>query len=1040
MWLSDLSVRRPVFATVCNALLVVFGGFALHGITLREYPDVDPPVISVNTAYPGASAAVVETRITQRLEDHIAGLEGVRSVASSSADGNSKIVVDFNLSRDIEAAASDVRDRVARVLDELPREADAPWLDKADVDASPIMQLVLSSDRLSAIELTDYADRFVIDRFSAIDGVSRVTVPGARRKSMRIWLDPSLLTARGLAVDDVENALVRQNVERPAGRIESVDRELTLRTRREFTTAEEFSELIVTRGADGYPIRLSDLGRVEVGALQPRSVFRSDGVTAVGLSIGKQSKANTLEVARAVKAAMTDIASDLPAGMRLRVSTDDSQFIEASLSAVTRTLIEACIIVAAVIWLFLGNLRATLIPVTTVPISLISSFLFLAAMGFSLNILTMLALVLAIGLVVDDAIVVVENVHRHAEAGEPPLLAAYRGTREVGFAIVATTVVLIAVFVPLAFLQGETGRLFREFALALAGAVACSGFVSLTLCPAMAAWLLRPQTRENPLSKHLVAQIDRLADAYNSSLQALLRHRWLAASLMAAMFAGIFGLFKSLPAEITPTEDRGQFTVNVTAPQGASLEYTSRYLEIVEDLLLQDLGLGEVDRLLTRMPIAYTSADVNTGQIQVSMRDWYERKRSTADYISQLAPQLSNLPGIRAAAVQRRGFRSRSAQQPVQVVIGGSDYDQLAEWRDRLFARISRENPRIQGLESDYEETKPTLAVDIDMSRAGDLGVSVQAISSTLETLLGGKRVTTYTEGGREYEVVLQADAARRENPDDLKNVHVRSEASGSLIPLSNLITTQDTAGAATYNRFDRMRAITISAGLAADYRLGEALSYLERVVEEELPPSARLSFTGQSREFMDSAGELYTSFALAVVVVYLVLAAQFESWIHPLVIMTAVPLAIFGALAALAAFGYSLNIYTQIGIIMLIGLAAKNGILIVEFANQRRDAGAAFSAALIEAAQVRLRPILMTSIATVAGVAPLMLATGAGAEARSNLGLVVFWGVLFSTFLTLFIVPAFYALLAGRTNSPGKRAAQLAIQEGHNPALLTKS
>lgn len=838
MWLSDISVRRPVFATVINALLVVFGGFALLGITLREYPDVDPPVISVNTAYPGASAAVVETKITQLLGDRIAGLEGIRSITSSSSDGNSKIVVEFNLSRDIEAAASDVRDRVARVLDELPSEADAPWMDKADVDSSPIMQLVLSSDRLTPIELTDYAERFVVDRFSAIDGVSRVNPTGARRKSMRVWLDPGQLAARGLTSVDVENALTRQNVERPAGRIESVDRELTLRTTRPFTTTQDFSSLVVKRGSDGYPIRLGDLALVEISALQPRSVFRANGVPAVGLSIVKQSRANTLEVARAVKAEMAQIVPDLPQGMQLRINTDDSQFIEASLNAVTKTLLEAGVIVIIVIWLFLGSARATLIPAVTVPISLIASFLFLSALGFSLNILTMLALVLAIGLVVDDAIVVVENVHRRIELGEPPLLAAYRGTREVGFAVVATTLVLIAVFTPLSFLQGETGRLFREFALTLAGAIACSGVVALTLSPVMAAWLLKPHSQSTLMTRWFSGALDRASQHYRHLLDRFVAHSWIALGVMAAMFAGAYVLFRTLPSEITPAEDRAQFTVNVTAPQGASFDYTSRYLSVVEDLLLQDLGGGEVDRMLSRMPTAYTSADVNSGQIQVSMSDWSKRSRSTSEYAQALSPKLSSLPGVRVVAVQRRGFRSRGAQQPVQIVIGGPDYEQLAQWRDKLFARIADENPKIERLESDYEETKPTLAIDIDMKRAGDLGVSVQTISRTLETLLGGREVTTYIDGGREYEVMLQAGVEQRASPADLANVHVRSEGTDALIPLSNLITTRETAGAASYNRFDRMRAITISAGLAPDYRLGEALDYLERVAAEELPAS----------------------------------------------------------------------------------------------------------------------------------------------------------------------------------------------------------
>ena len=1034
MWLSDVCVRRPVLATVLNVLLIVFGVFAFLGISVREYPDVDPPTVSVSTAYRGASAAVVETKITQLIEDRISGIEGIRAMTSSSSDGTSRIMIEFNLSRNIEAAASDVRDRVARILDELPPEAEAPWMDKADADASPIIQLVMSTSRLGPMELSDYAERYVVDRFSSLDGVSRVNVMGARTKSMRVWLDRQKLAARGLTTIDVENALTRQNVERPAGRLESVDRELTLRTTRPYETADDFSRLIITRGDDGYPIRLGDVALVEVSPLQPRSVFRANGIPAVGIGIVKQSKANTLDVARAVKAEMNRLAKDLPEGMQIRVNMDDSQFIEASMNAVIKTLIEAGIIVIAVIWLFLGNIRATLIPTVTVPISLIASFIFLSALGFSLNILTMLALVLAIGLVVDDAIVVVENIHRRMEQGEPPLLAAYRGTREVGFAVIATTLVLIAVFLPLSLLQGDVGRLFREFALALAGAVACSGLVALTLSPVMAAWLLKPHDSGNKITAQFAAVMDRVADRYSSLLQVLLTRKWVAVGIVATVFAGIFVLFRTLPIEVTPPEDRGQFQVQVTAPQGASFDYTSRYLTIVEDMLLDDVSPGQMDRTLTRMPTGYMSNDMNAGTIQASMADWSERSRSTTSYVQDLNPKLATIPGVRAVASERRGFRSRNAQQPLRFVLGGPTYEELASWRDKLFTHIAEENPRINRLESDYEETKPTMAIDIDMDRAGDLGVSVQAISRTLETLLGGRQITTFISGGKEYQVMLQAGLNQRATPNDLASLYVRSDSTGQLVPMSNLIATREMAGASSYNRFDRMRSITISANLTPGYTLGEALEYLEGVVADVLPPSARLSYTGQARELRESSTQLQLSFALALIVVFLVLAAQFESWIHPLVIMTTVPLAVFGALAALAAFGYTLNIYSQIGIIMLIGLAAKNGILIVEFANQRRDAGLSFHDALMEASQTRLRPILMTSIATVAGVLPLVLASGAGAEARSNLGLVVFWGVLLSTLLTIFVVPVFYALLARRSGSPGRVAAQLSEQISTSP------
>jgi multidrug efflux pump len=1029
VWLSDISVKRPVMATVINALLVVFGLFALLNISVREYPDIDPPIVSVSTTYPGASAAVVETKITQVLEDRIAGIEGIRSMTSSSRDSRSNITIEFNLARDVDAAANDVRDRVSRALGQLPDEADPPEVSKTDVDANPILWLVLSSDRLTPIEISEYADRYLVDRLGAIDGVSAIRIGGERKPSMRIWLDRRALASRELTAADVELALNNQNVERPAGRLESSDREFTLRTARLFETPADFEQLVVARGDDGYPIRLGELADIEVGPVDQRSEFRANGSPAVGLGILKQSKANTLSVAQAVKAEMASIAQDLPEGMEIGVNSDFSLFIEASLHEVLITLLIAAVLVVVVIFLFLGDLRATLIPAATVPISVIASFIFLGALGFSVNILTLLALVLAIGLVVDDTIVVVENIHRRMELGEPPLLAAYRGTREVGFAVIATTVVLIAVFAPLALLQGNVGRLFREFALSLSAAVACSGVVSLTLSPVLSAWLLKRDAEGGALARRVGQAFEWVSERYRRILVRFVDRPALSVVVLGVLVAGTVFLFMAIPKEFTPQEDRGQLVVNITAPEGASFNYTSRYATQVEGMLLRHIGEGGVDRMILRVPGFGGATEVNTAAVMASLTDWNERERSTSAFADEIGKELAELPGVRAIAVQRGGF-GVGFGQPVQVVLGGGSFEELAQWRDKLMVRISQENPRLTRLDSDFKETKPTLELEIDQNRAGDLGVAAEAIGRTLETLLGGRRVTTYLKGGEEHDVWLQAAVGDRESISDLNNIYVRSTTTDELVPLANLMRTRETAGAASYNRSDRLRSITISAGLAPGYTLGEALSYIERVAAEELPASARLSYKGESRELKDSGKALYLAFGLALLVVFLVLAAQFESFVHPLVIMMTVPLAVFGALAALFLFGYTLNIYTQIGIIMLIGLAAKNGILIVEFANQRRDAGLAFKEALIEAAQIRLRPILMTSIATVAGAVPLILSAGAGAEARENLGITVFWGVLFATFLTLIVVPVFYALLARRSGSPGRVAEKLAGQE----------
>jgi multidrug efflux pump len=1025
MWLSDVSVRRPVLATVINALLVVFGLFALANISVREYPDIDPPIVSVFTNYPGASAAVVETRITQVLEDRIAGIEGLRSLASSSADGRSIITVEFSLSRDVDAAANDVRDRVSRALGNLPEEADPPEISKADADANPILWMVLSSDRLGPLELSDYADRHLVDRLGAVDGVSAIRIGGERRPAMRIWLDRKALAARGLTATDVEQALRSQNVERPAGRLESVEREFTLRTSRPFSTPAEFAQLVVARGPDGYPVRLGELARIEVAPADLRGEFRANGVPAIGLGLIKQSKANTLSVARAAKAEMERIRGELPEGMQIRVNSDFSLFVEASLREVTVALAIAALAVVVVIFLFLGDLRATAIPALTVPISLVASFIFLAALGFSLNILTLLALVLAIGIVVDDTIVVVENIHRRMELGEPPLLAAFNGAREVGFAVLATTAVLVVVFLPLALLEGSVGRLFREFALSLAAAVACSGVVALTLAPVMAAALLRPEG-EGAMARGVTRFFHSVSSRYTAGLAGFVARPWLSGIVLAVLLAGCGLLYQALPREFTPPEDRGQFIVSVRAPEGASFDYTARQMTQVESLLLRRLGQGEVDRTILRVPGFGASAGVNTGNMIVSLTDWSQRERSTAAVAGELQRELAALPGVRATVTPRGGFGAGFGQ-PVQVVLGGGgSFEELAQWRDTLIARLSADNPRLTRLDSDYKETLPTLELDVDLRRAGDLGVPLDVIARTLETLLAGRRVTTYMDRGEEYDVWLQAGAADRASPADLANIYVRSAGSGALIPLVNLMTTRETAGAATYNRYNRLRSITLTAGLAPGYTLGEALADIERTAAEVLPPTARLSYKGESRDLRESQQSLLLSFGMALLVVFLVLAAQFESFVHPLVIMTSVPLAVFGALAALAGLGYSLNVYSQIGVILLIGLAAKNGILIVEFANQRRDAGLPFGEALLDAARTRLRPILMTSVATVAGAVPLVLAHGAGAESRENLGVVVFWGVLFSTLLTLYVVPGYYALLARRSGSPGETAARL--------------
>lgn len=1018
MMLSDLSVRRPVFAAVLSLLLIAFGLLSFDRLPLREYPDINPPIVSVETRYPGASAQVVETKITQLVEDAIAGIEGIRTISSASRDGSSQVTVEFDVQRDIDAAANDVRDRVARTVDRLPEEADPPEIAKADANTQQIMWLSLSSDRLSQLELSDFARRFVQDRLAMVSGVASVRIGGEREYAMRVWLDRQALAARGLTVLDVEAALRRENVELPAGRVESFEREFTVRVERSYGTAEDFAALVLRQGSDGYLVRLGDVARVEVGPANDRSELRANGIPTVGLGVSAQAKANVLDTARSVKAELARMGTGLPEGMEIVAGFDASIYIEQAILEVYKTLMVATGLVVLVIYLFLGSFRAMLVPAITVPVSLTAAFIVLWTMGFSVNLLTLLALVLSIGLVVDDAIVVLENVYRRVEAGEPPLLAAYRGARQVGFAVIATTLVLVAVFVPIAFMEGNLGRLFSEFSLAIAGAVCFSSLVALTLVPMAASKLLRPAKERSGPAALVDRAFARFSKIYSDSLVGLIqRPLWVTAFLLAIVGAG-WQLLQTIPQEYSPTEDRSSFFVLMNAPEGASFEYTQRYARDMENVLLPLLDQGEAYRVLVSTPRFGSGAAVNNSIAIVSLENWDQRERSTQEIVGGLFPALSAMPGVRAFPIQPAGLGQRGFSTPVQFVLGGDTYEALAQWRDAFLAKAS-ENPQLLNLDADYKEVKPQLLIQVDRNRAADLGVSVSEVGRTLETMLGSRRVTTYLDRGEEYDVILQAEDADRRTPGDIENLYVRAAKSGELVPLSSLVTVSEGADAATLNRFNRLRSITISANLAPGYTLGEALAYLRDVAEETLPPEARIDYKGQSRELQESSSSVLVTFALALLVVFLVLAAQFESFIHPLIIMLTVPLAVVGALLGLELSGGSLNIYSQIGIVMMVGLAAKNGILIVEFANQLRDAGASVEEAILEAARLRLRPIVMTSISTVIGVLPLILGGGAGAESRMAIGVVVFSGVLFSTVLTLGVVPTFYRLLAPYTRSP---------------------
>jgi multidrug efflux pump len=1014
--LSDLSVRRPVFAAVIAMLIAVVGIVGFLSLSVREYPDVDPPIVSVQTRYIGAAANVIETRVTQPLEEALSGIEGLQTITSRSQDGSSNISIEFRPGRDVDDAANDVRDRVGSVAEDLPDEALAPEVRKVDADASPIMFLVISKPGWSPLQLSDYVDRNLLDRFSSLDGVARVFMGGEARPAMRVWMQPGRLAAYGLTPADLENALRTQNVELPAGRLESAQQNVTLRVDRPFTTADQFRSLVVGRGADGYLVRLGDVARVEQGPENPYTAFRLNGNSAVGLGIVRQSGANTLAVAQAAKDTAEAVKSSLPEGMEIVVGSDDSLFISRAIDEVWKTLAEAAVLVVLVIYLFLGSWRATLIPAVTVPLCLLASFAVLWMFGFSINLLTLLALVLSIGIVVDDAIVVLENVYHRIEEGEPPLAAAFNGTRQVGFAIVSTTLVVCAVFVPIMFIAGQTGLLFRELAAAMMGAIAFSGFLALSLAPMLCSKLLRREERRG-LAAWVDTRFRRIEAFYTRRLDTALRRPLIPSIAVGGFLVAAGLLFATLQSELVPAEDVGIVNANVSAPEGTGYEEMDRYMSQVQGKVLPLLEDGAVRSVIARTPGGFgASDDFNSGGLTIFLKPWEEREETTQDVAQQIDRLLSQIPAVRGNAQVRSSIGGGGRGQPIQFVIAGGSYEALARARDRILAAAAR-NPGIVNLDSDYKETKPQMRIDVDTQRAGDLGVSVQDVSQALQSLLGSRRVSTYVDRGEEYRVVVQAEEGERATEADLASIYVRSRT-GTLVPLSNLVSVRDQAGARDLGRYNKLRAITLQGGIAPGYSLGEALSFLEAEAAKA-PEVTAVGYRGQSQSFREAGGSIYVVFLLTILVVYLLLAAQFESFVHPGVIISTVPLAVAGGIVGLAVMGQTMNLYSQVGIVMLVGLAAKNGILIVEFANQLRDQGRDIGAAVREASVRRLRPILMTSIATVAGAVPLMLASGAGAAARTAIGVVVVFGVSIATVITLFLIPVLYFRLARYTGSP---------------------
>jgi multidrug efflux pump len=1013
MILSTLSVRRPIAATVANLLILVFGLFAILQLSVREAPDINPPIVTVSTDYTGAAAEVVENRVTKVIEDFLSGIEGVESIASTSSEGRSRVSVEFSLDRDIDIAANDIRDRVNRALRDLPEDIDPPRVQKVDENADEIMWLTLRGDHLDLMAMTDLVEHLVVDRLTSVDGVAQINIGGETRYAMRVWLDRQAMAARGVTTADIETALRRENIELPAGRLEGRAQTLTVRQLRGYRTPEDFARLPLRAGAGGGAgggvLRLGEVARVEIGPEDPYRLFRANGRQGVGLGIIAQSEANILDVARGVRAEMTEILRDLPEGMDVGVSYDSSAFVQKALDEVLATLGIAVLLVTAVIYLFLGSVRMTLIAATAIPVSLIGALLAMWGLGFSINVLTLLAFVLASGLVVDDAIVVVESIWRRFERGEGAEGAAIGGAGVVGVAVIATSAVLVAVFTPLALQQGNVGRLFLEFALTMAATVAVSTLVALTLVPALAGRFLGRGHRPNAL----IRLVDRLLawteGAYRRALGRFLGSPLPMSVVLVLAVAAAGLLFRVLPQELVPREDRGGFYVVVETPEGASYDYALTYARILEEALLKRVASGEIDQALAAI---FGGAAQRVRGI-VSLTDWSRRDQDIWEITADLGAELRALPGVRTFVRPRPSIGQTSGSRPLQVVLGGPTYEDLAVWRDRMLRRLETV-PGIVDVDSDYDERRPQLLLTIDRERAAELGIPAEEVGQTLQTALGSRKVGTFVERGTEYNVILQAEAEDRRTPGDITGLYVRSARTGDLVPLSNLVDLKDAAAASDYNRYNRMRAITLSAGLGPDLTLGEAILKVRAIAAEELPANASLQLRGESKELEDASQAGAVTFALALAVVFLVLAALFESLRLPLIIMTTVPLAVTGALFGLWVTGQSVNIYSEIGVVMLVGLAAKNGILLVEFANQLRDQGAELAEAAVEAAIARLRPVLMTAVSTAAGAVPLIVGSGAGSETRFVLGVVILSGITFATVLTLLVVPALYRWAGG--------------------------
>ncbi|MFN5095878.1 efflux RND transporter permease subunit [Limnohabitans sp.] len=1015
MQLAEVSIRRPVLAVVMSMLIVLIGAVSFKGLSLREYPKIDEPTVTVTTRYVGASAEVVESQVTKPLEDSIAGIDAVDVITSISRAEQSQITVKFRLEKDADTAAAEVRDRTARVRNRLPQTVEEPVIAKVEADAFPVIWLAFSSDTLNALQINDLVNRVVKPRLQTVTGVADVRIFGERKYAMLVSLDHARLSSYKLTPQDVEDAIRRNNLELPAGRIESSTREFSVSAQTDLNRAGQFGDIVI-RNVNGFPVKLRDVAQVREGAANDRSVVRLNGQSAISAGVIRQATANPLELSAGVREMIPKLKADLPGDMVINVANDNSVFIDRSIKSVFNTILEAVVLVALVIFVFLRTLRASIIPIITIPVSLIGAFAMMALAGFTINTLTLLALVLAIGLVVDDAIVVLENIYRHIEEGLDPFSAAIKGVREISFAVIAMTLTLAAVFAPLAFTPGRTGKLFGEFALALAGAVLVSGFVALTLAPMLSAKFLRHNPNPGWFDRSMEKWLTGLSSGYERLLTLILsRARWAVVLVMLASGIGIGVIYPTMKQELSPLEDRGTILATINAPDGSTLEYTDRYARSLERM---GQAYPEFDRIFANMG----NPTVGQGTVVYRAVDWDERQRTTLEIARELGAKFNGLPGINAFPITPPSLGQGFRERPLNFVIQTSDsYQNLNAIARQVMDEVAK-NPGILSPDVDLRLNKPELRVEVDRTKAAELGVSVDVVARTIETMLGGRVVTRYKRDAEQYDVIVQTLPSARNTPDDIDVIQVRGR-NDTMVPLSSLVRVRESVAPRELNHFGQRRSVTITANLAPDYSLGEALTFMDATAAKILKPGYTTELNGTSREFKNSQGALVIVFVLALLFIFLVLAAQFESFIDPFVIMLSVPLSMIGALLALKYTGGSLNVYSQIGLITLVGLITKHGILIVEFTNQLREQGMAMQAALIKASAQRLRPILMTTGAMVLGAVPLALATGAGAESRTQIGWVIVGGMSLGTLLAIFVVPTMYSLLA-RKAVPGPNKA----------------